>query len=401
MRKRFFSSIIILSGIHNIICAQSQLLQIIKSGQVEQKNFRYEIPFEYEQGLIVLKARVNNYQVENFILDSGAPVCLVSKSIIQATGMKKILEQPTKDANSSSKITGWYLTDSIGIDKLKFSRLGAMDFDFGMSPPGCLIKAGLIGMNAIDKCVWHIDFTNKKIILASSLDSFPGIKKAIRIPVTRNAAGYAFIDCTFNESVNEKLFFDLGNADGFITVSSDLFSGYKDPGKTLKSYGNGVWGAFSVSQDTVYTTRVRSVSLGNINFKYPAIISSKAMRPTLGNKIIQYYDLILNLKDNEIYLSPIPGKEFSQEFTTSGLGFDFKEGQLIVGTLTQNGPAEKAGLMLNDIVISINNRDSHFKDYCDFAAARSELQTGADTLTLKVKRNGEEKIFSFKKEKML
>src|SRR4029077_10196930 len=98
-------------------------------------------------------------------------------------------------------------------------------------------------------------------------------------------------------------------------------------------------GAFSVSQDTVYSSRIQSFSLNGINFPEPIIMSTKTSHFGLGNKIIQYYYLTLNLKDDEIYLTPIPGKKFSQETNTFGFNFDYKNEQLIVGSIFQNGPA--------------------------------------------------------------
>lgn len=321
-----------------------QLLQLVKSGELSERHFRYELPFEYENGLVVLKAGVNDSREGDFILDSGAPVCLISDSILKATGLKKIMDYEAADVNSKNKKADWYMADSVQIDQLRYKKIATVNLDFGNPAATCLVKSGLLGMNVIDKCIWHIDFPNKKIILASSLDSIPGVKKGIRIPLSRNKAGYIYADFKFNEGKSYKLLFDLGYADGFISVPPKFFS-ENVSGKVVRSYGNGTGGAFSISKDTVYTARIKSVSMQEINFSEVPLSSGKEAQFSLGNKIIQYYLLTLNVKDNEMYLTPIPGKEYSYELQTFGLDFDYSQGQLTVGTLFQNGPAEKQGLL--------------------------------------------------------
>lgn len=377
-----------------------QLLKIIKSGELSEQHFRYEIPFEYENGLIILKARVNDSREDDFILDSGAPACLISDSILKTIRLEKILDYEATDVNSKNKKADWYLADSIRIDKLRYKKIGTVNLDFGNPAATCLVKSGLLGMNVIDKCIWHIDLPNKKIILTSSLDSIRDIKKGIRIPITRDRAGYIYVDFKFNGEKSEKLLFDLGYADGFISVPPKFLAG-NSSGKIIKSYGNGTGGAFSVSKDTVYTARVKSVSVQQINFPGAPVSSAKESRFSLGNKIIQYYLLTLNVKDHEMYLTPVPGKEYSYELQTFGLDFDYSGGQLTVGTLYQNGPAEKEGLFTGDTVLSINEKKINFNDYCDFFASRKELFKDVDTATLKIKRDSTEKIVVLKKEKML
>ena len=375
-----------------------KLFHIIKSGQVETNAFKYEIPFEHKNGLFILKAKVNNAMEDSFILDSGAPVCLISDSIIKTSHLRKILDYNVSDVNNKTKKTGWYIADSISIGKLKFTKIGVAHVDFSNSPAMCFIQGGLLGMNVLDKCIWSIDFQNKKIILASCLDSIPYVKKGIRIPVYRDKTGYIYIDCKFNGITTKKLLFDLGWVDGFISVPMKDFTELEDSGKVIKSYGNGTGGAFSISQDTVYLKRTKTLSIEKINFANTAVTSGKESNFSLGNKILQYYYLTLNLKDNEIFLTPIPGKEMTSELQTFGLAFDYKEGLLTIGTLFQNGPAEKAGLMLNDTVLTVNERKLVFNDYCDFQDKNNELLKNIDSLTLKVMRNRAEKTFSFKKE---
>lgn len=377
-----------------------QLFNIIKSGELSEQHFKYEFPFEYENGLIILKARVNDYRETDFVLDSGAPVCLISDSILKATGLKKILDYEAADVNSNSKKADWYIADSIKINGLEYKKTGTVNLLFENPAALCLVRNGLLGMNVIDKCIWHIDFPNKKIILASSLDSIPGIKNGIKIPISRDKAGYIFADFKFNGEKTEKLLFDLGYADGFVSVPLNFLSRNASD-NIVKSYGNGTGGAFSISKDTVLTTRVKSLSVGGIDFPNAPVTANKESRFAFGNKIIQYFLLTLNVKENEMYLTPIPGEAYAYELQTCGLDFDFAGQQLAIGTLYLNGPAEREGLLLGDTILSINEEKILFKDYCDFFSHRKELLKDMDRVTLKVKRDKTQKTVVLQKEKML
>ena len=57
------------------------------------------------------------------------------------------------------------------------------------------------------------------------------------------------------------------------------------------------------------------------------------------------------------------------------------------------------GIFSGDTVLSINDREIHFSNYCDFFVHRKELLDGHETITLKISRKGIAKNFILLKEK--
>lgn len=395
----------VLYCIIGLLCACSagkafRVLRTIKSGELEAKHFKIEIPFKYENGLIILHAKVNDSENDEFILDSGAPAGCITDRILKNTKLNKITDFDATDVNSEKKKASWYIADSIRIEELIFKKIGLASIDFANPAASCLIKSGLIGMNMIDKCIWHIDYPNRKIILTSNLDSITDIKKSIRIPIKRDIAGYIYADFKFNNGKEEKLLFDLGYSDGFISVPKNFFH-EEASGKIVTSYGNGTGGAFSISKDTVYTAKVKSISLGEINFPFATITAGKESRFSFGNKLIQYFYVTLNIKDNEMYLSPIPGKEYQFGIQSFGFDFDFTGSTITVGTIFKDGPAERAGLTLGGTILSINDKNVIYKDYCEFFSQRHKLLKEINTASLKIQQNETQRIIVLQKERIL
>lgn len=85
----------------------------------------------------------------------------------------------------------------------------------------------------------------------------------------------------------------------------------------------------------------------------------------------------------ETRLFPRPGSNQEMPSVWLGVTGEDKDGKLILKTIVAKGPAEKAGLKPNDIVLSINNKKA--ETYTKLIAAVQEKSKG-ETLKLKVQR---------------
>ena len=52
-------------------CASSKINKTLKQGNIVQKDFKVTVPFEYRNGLIILKVTIQD-EIYDFILDTGA-----------------------------------------------------------------------------------------------------------------------------------------------------------------------------------------------------------------------------------------------------------------------------------------------------------------------------------------
>src|SRR5258708_6018795 len=79
-----------------------------------------EIPFEFENGMIVLKASLNSgVNTFDFVLDSGAPTIITSDAL--TTSSSRLLEAgEMKDITNHTKTANLYLTDDFMVGNKHF-----------------------------------------------------------------------------------------------------------------------------------------------------------------------------------------------------------------------------------------------------------------------------------------
>ena len=109
------------------------------------------------------------------------------------------------------------------------------------------------------------------------------------------------------------------------------------------------------------------------------------------NDILRRFNCILNYDKRDFYL--IPNSHFLDAFdySYSGIELYFVNGQIVVGDVAKDSPAEKAGLQEGDIVVSINNVFNQ-----NLTALKTSLQNANERIKMIVRRDGELKVFEFK-----
>lgn len=132
---------------------------LIKAGNVEQKEFKKEIPFVSSDEFILIKVEIEGKQY-NFILDTGA-LNVVSEELAKELDIETI--------SKSNGISSTGKPNEIKLAKLPNVKIGGIDFnntataiiDFKKQFP-CLKIDGLIGSNLMKLAVWEVNNENKK-----------------------------------------------------------------------------------------------------------------------------------------------------------------------------------------------------------------------------------------------
>jgi hypothetical protein len=121
---------------------------------------------------------------------------------------------------------------------------------------------------------------------------------------------------------------------------------------------------FSYKNDNTHKTVVKSALamvdgfslLGDSTIKN-AIINidtSDYSLLTIGSKILDYYDIILNVKKKEFYSRNV--KTQFKQLSGYGFAFDVFDSILIVNYIVEKSSADKCGILLNDTIVEINNK---------------------------------------------
>jgi predicted metalloprotease with PDZ domain len=124
-------------------------------------------------------------------------------------------------------------------------------------------------------------------------------------------------------------------------------------------------------------------------------------RRDIGIDFFMNYNTIINSASNTFILkdNKIPKKKLN-EIKDFGLGLSviFLEKKWTVQSLKQNSPADKAGIKINDLIVSINgNKISDFgSDYCSFSEFSLDIHE-KEEMDLIIIRDGREIKFVLKK----
>jgi len=112
----------------------------------------------------------------------------------------------------------------------------------------------------------------------------------------------------------------------------------------------------------------------------------------IGNDILRRFNCILNYDKRDFYLIPNSHYLEAFDYSYSGIELYYVNGQIIVGDVAKDSPAERSGLQEGDIVVSINNVFNQ-----NLTQLKAALQTANEKIKMIVRRdNGELKVFEFK-----
>ena len=379
--------------IYKVLC--SLLLSLIGiSGIQAQKSsgnakLITQIPFTtFTGGVVVVRAQLIGYpDTLNFIMDTGSGgISLDSTTCIRLNitpaGTDRLIMgiggvRQLRYVNNKSLLIG-----NLQVDSLNFH---VSDYDILSSVYGDRID-GIIGYSFFSRYIVKIDYDSSEMYVYNKGNiKYPKggymLKPAlVNIPVQ----GASLRDI---RQLDARFYFDTGaglcvllNAD-FIRDSTIL----NTEKKPLATQAQGMGGKANME-----ITTMKELKLGPYRFRnIPVYIFEDEYNVTsypylaglIGNDVLRRFNLILNYEKKILYL--IPNSHFRDPFDYSytGLGLYWVEGEIRVGDVMKDSPAEKAGFKLDDVVIGVNDNMSQ-----NLQLYKSMLQNTGDRIKILVKR---------------
>jgi hypothetical protein len=147
-------------------------------------------------------------------------------------------------------------------------------------------------------------------------------------------------------------------------------------------------------------TVIKEVRLGPYRFRnVPVLVFDDVYDITsypylgglIGNELLRRFNVILNYDKKDIYL--IPNRFLNDPFDYSypGMELYYIDGQVVIGDVAKNSPADRAGLLEGDVVIAINkNFNQNLNQY------KIALQSPNTVVRLIIKRGEELKDIQFR-----
>jgi hypothetical protein len=343
-----------------------RFFQAEKKEKIEELTFKQDIPFQEDKGFIIVKILINN-KLQRFIFDTGAST-IIDKGFAKTLSYKRIGSQVHQDALGHKQVLKKIQLKEITIGAVHFNSVIANIADMRrLKMDVCVDVVGILGANMMNKAVWQIDYQRHTITLTNSSDSLtqPINKQVVSFYAV--GKGTPKIRLSSDSTYLDEAELDTGS-NGGINLSKDVLPSRFESQNFVKILGN-TNGLFTSRNDTSATTIIPNLVLGDRLTVQNAVVTFNSTMPfaLIGNHFLRNYLVTIDWKYRNITLGELPFKA-DLRFDNFGFSPKFKEGKLIIGSITENSAAFKAGLYLNEQILQINRTNFRYATHDDYCA---------------------------------
>lgn len=341
-------------------------------------------------GTVIIKAQLDDYaDTLNFILDTGSGGISLDST---TAAYYKLL--PYKSNKIVKGIAGTKTLDFLYDHSLKIKKFVVEHLDFHINNYEVISSAygvkidGVMGLSFLRRFILKINY-DINIIEVYEPGSITYPKRGILLKPQFLSLPIIGGFVSDNTTTEADLIFDTGAGLNLLLSNNYIKdSNVLQPGsKVFTTQAEGLGG-----KKTIKATVLSKFNLGKYKFKLvPAyifddefgVLNYPQSMGVVGNDVLRRFNAILNYPAKEIHLKP--NTHFYDEFdySYSGLGMYVSNGKIKVEEVVENSPADKAGLQVDDIIISIDNLINN-----NIQAYKQALQNVGATLKIAYLRNG-------------
>jgi hypothetical protein len=350
---------IILLLVHNRLAAQEEFIE-------PPARYLTTVPFaQLTGGIVLLQARLGDFpDTLNFILDTGSSGISLDSSTAEYLQLN-----PVPTDKTIRGIAGIRKVSFVYNQKLRFPGLTVDSLNFHVNDYSMLTAVygvpvdGIIGYSLLSRYILKINYDSSRIhFFTNGTIRYPKGGYLLK-PLLGTMPLYT-MRVRDARSINARFLYDMG-AGLCMMLSRDFIEDSNFLGKKRKLWpkeAEGLGGKVEMEM-----TVIREVKLGPYRFKnVPVFVFDDVYNVTsypylgglIGNEILRRFNVILNYDKRDIYL--MPNSHYSETFDYSypGMELYFINGEIIVGNVAKNSPAEKAGIKEGDVVLAINKNFS-------------------------------------------
>lgn len=400
MAKRLLTAFLL---IFLISCGGSDAARYFKQGTTLQKSYLSTIPFNFDDGLIVIQATIQN-QPYNFILDTGAPNSL-SRNLANKLGILPMDSQEVSDIHGNSNKLDYVEIKDIKIGNVDFKNTFALISDFNkIFPYSCMDIDGIIGSNLLRKSIWDINFKERTLTFTDSEEKLDFPKQFHKAKLYVGVAGIPSLTLWAN---GEKVYnntLDLGYDGGVVLPLHEIEDQISDNeiNKYVQGYGSGSVGAFGSGESSkFYHAKINTLKLGDLTINDRIVYSSKDTPNGIGVGFFKNYRMLLNWGSRRVKMVGI-SQNFDKNYKGFGFDYNYENDVLLVANIVSGSSAEDF-LKLEDQILSMNDVDysrMNNNNYCELLSKKPSRET-SNSLKISIKRNGKILRFNLRKESLL
>lgn len=328
-------------------------------------SFRMELPFHIDSKYrFIVQAQINGQYNMDLIIDNQADNSVKHNDLKMLNAVFwKPFPVATYDMYKHKSRHDLYYFDSFSIASLPFGHLLFHEIKLKNKHTYSILsntKKNILGRETLHLLNWKFDVDEGKITMFKQKDDVLLIKEArsgyLKI---EKGLGVNKNDITFRKmNLSGKFTLDMGS-DAELSIGKKLFEqlSKKTPYKKVE----GVKGSMYIFENI--DVEWNGIVIRNCQANY---IEGRFLKNYIGSRLLKRFNFILAYKMdsdgflscNDLYLKP--RKDFSLIKNTPlippfGFVLSKKEGKIIVSAIEIGGLAEKAGLKLQDEIVTIDN----------------------------------------------
>jgi hypothetical protein len=347
-------------------------------------------PFKmYNGGVMVLQARVGNIaDTLNFILDTGGGGVSLDSATCTAINIKPVATDTTITGIAGVVKVPFVFNQSLHLPGMHVEHLNfhVVDYSVLSSVYGEKID-GVIGYSFFSRYIIKVNFDSTELeVYQPGKIAYP--RGGTLLHPIFTALPIQWLHIKDRRKLAFNFYMDTGA--GLCLLLSEQFA--KDSSvlmsrrKPVVTQAEGVGGKLQMR-----LTVVRRLKIGPYNFyNVPTYLYSDSFNLTsypfvgglVGNDLLRRFNIIFNYPAREIHL--LPNSRFREPFdyAYTGLAIYFEENQVKVEAVVPGSPAEKAGILEGDVLISVANNFSN-----NIMAYKTILQNSGERIRLILQRN--------------
>ena len=271
-----------------INCLAQNGKQISKKGNVKQKDYLVEIPFNYINKHIFIEVIISDKKY-NFLFDTGYELTTIDPKISNEINYKLIKEIDLSGSSIANQKANLIELPNISISNLNFEETYGMvqDLSYMKENKEKSTINGVIGNNLMRKSKWQIDYVKRVIRISNKTEKFKGLQNAKKIELNNKDWGLGYVDIELNDQ-KHKFIFDLGSSGEFTANLSFV--------KFLKEKD-------TIIQEDRQNFLVGKIKIGEIELIDKSITLEKHVSSLLGNAFFENYLLTIDWEKNILFLN--------------------------------------------------------------------------------------------------
>jgi|GEM_PF-45385 len=339
-------------------------------------------------GVVVIRAQFGDYpDTLNFIMDTG------SGGISLDSGTCQRLKIHTEASDKTIRgIAGIRQVNFIYKQKLRLSGLTVDSLDFHVNDYDVLSSVygdkidGIIGYSFFSRYIVMVDYDSSKIyVYTKGYLKYP--KGGFLFHPTVSNLPIQIARVKDDRDITSRFYFDTGAGlclllSSDFTIDSALLGAKK---VVVPTQAEGLGGKANMKLTTVKELRFGPYKFRNIpTYVFDDdynVTSYPSLGGLIGNDILRRFNIILNYERREIYLLPNTHYRDPFDYSYTGLGLYWIDGEIKIGDVMKDSPADKAGFKEDDIVIAVGNNFNK-----NLQAYKTLLQNVGDRVKFIVKR---------------